>query len=134
VILADVAEQISAQLDTIAGLRSFAFAPDKVAPPAAMVTWPEDITFDQTYQRGCDRMTLGVVVVVARPNDRSALDRLGVYCDGSGPSSVKAVLESGAYSAFDAVTVQSAEFDEFEIGGTIYPGALFRLDIIGDGA
>jgi hypothetical protein len=99
-----------------------------------MVTWPEDITFDQTYVRGADRMTLGVVVVVARPNDRSALDRLGAYCNGSGPSSVKAVLESGAYSAFDVVTVQSAEFDEFEIAGTVYPGVLFRLDIMGHGA
>jgi hypothetical protein len=32
------------------------------------------------------------------------------------------------------VVVQSAEFDAFEIGGTVYPGVLFRLDIMGHGA
>lgn len=133
-ILADVMQDVADQLDTIAELRAFAFPPDTITPPAAMVTWPKDLEFDQTYQRGRDRLTLGVVVVVGRPADRSAVERLGVYCDGSGPASVKEVLEAGTYTTMDVVVVTSIEFADFTIGGTDYPGALFTLDIIGKGA
>lgn len=132
--LQTVMAQVATQLDTIGGLRVYGFPPDSLLPPAAVVSFPEDLTYDQTYQRGVDRMTLPVVVVVGKPNDRSTVERLGKYADGSGPASVKAVVEAGTYTAFDEARVMSVEFDVVTIGGTDYMAALFSLDIAGRGA
>jgi hypothetical protein len=134
VILGDVMQAIADRLDTIDGLRCFGYPQPAVTPPAAIVSYPEKIAFDQTYVRGKDRITLPLVVVVGKAHDRSTRDRVGVYCDGSGTSSVKAVLESGTYTAFDEVVVTDAEFDVVDIAGTDYLAALFNLDIVGAGA
>lgn len=132
--LKDVMDQVAAQVDTITDLRVYPFPPDALAPPAAVVSWPETYDYDATYQRGMDRLTLPVVLVVGKPNDRSTVERLGAYADGNGPKSVKAVVEAGTYTAFEAVRVMSVEFDVVTIGGTDYMAALFSLDIVGKGA
>jgi hypothetical protein len=126
-------DAIANRLDSIDGLRVFAYPPDSVVPPAAIVTYPDDITYDATYARGMDRMTVPVVVAVGRVTDRSTRDRLGAYVDSAGAQSIKAVIESGTYSAFDTVRVMSAEFDVYTIAGTDYMAAIFDLDIAGTG-
>jgi hypothetical protein len=76
--LADVMQAVSDRLDTIAGLRCFAHPPGTVTPPAAVVSYPDKYTFDETYGRGMDRITLPVVVWSAgKVSDRSARDQLG---------------------------------------------------------
>lgn len=132
--LADVMQAVSDRLDTIDGLRCFAYPPATVSPPAAIVSYPHAYTYDETYGRGMDRMTLPVVVVVGKVSDRSARNQLGAYVDGSGAASVKAVLESGTYTAFDSVRVESVEFDVVPIAAIDYMAALFTLDIAGSGA
>lgn len=91
--LADVMDEVAARVDTIDGLRVSAFPPDQVQPPAAVVTYPEEYLFDETYGRGMDRLTLPVIVMVGRVSDRKSRDQLAAYCDGSGARSLKAVLE-----------------------------------------
>lgn len=136
--LADVMDQVGAQLDTIDGLRVSPFPPDQVNPPFAIVTYPEDINFDATYERGADTMTLPVIVGVGKVSDRASRDKLAAYCQGTGATSVKAVLEAGveagAYTAFDSLRVQMAEFDLIKIAAVEYVAATFTLDIIGTGA
>lgn len=132
--LADVMQAVSDRLDTIDGLRCFAYPPGTVSPPAAVVSYPDTYTYDETYGRGMDRLKLPVVVVVGKVSDRSARNQLGAYVDGSGAASVKAVLESGTYTAFDSVRVESVEFDVVTIAGTDYMAGLFTLDIAGSGA
>lgn len=132
--LADVMSQIASRLDTIDGLRVFAYPPDSLQPPAAVVSYPESISFDSTYARGMDRMTLPVVAVVGRVPDRNTATAIAAYANGSGSSSFKYVLETGAYSAFHTVTVTSVEFDVVTIAGTDYMAALFDLDIVGSGS
>lgn len=135
VILKDVMAQIATQLNTITGLRAFGFPIDSATPPAALVSYPEVYEYDATYGRGMDRIRdLPVVVVVGKPHDRSTLELLGKYVDGSGAASVKQVIEAGTYTAFEGVRVTSAEFDVVNIAGTDYMAALFRLDIAGEGA
>jgi hypothetical protein len=131
--LADVMQEVADRLDAIEGLRVHPSPPGKVTPPAAVVSYPETYTFDETYGRGMDRLSLPLVVVVGRPVDRSTRDALAAYCKGSGAASVKAVLESGTYSAFDVLRVESIDFDVVSIGGTEYMAALFTLDIAGSG-
>ena len=132
--LANVMDAISDRLDTIAGLRCFAHPSGSVTPPAAIVSYPETYTFDETYGRGMDRLNLPVVVVVGKVSDRASRDALAAYCNGTGAASVKAVLESGTYSTFHTVRVASIEFDTVTIAGTDYIAALFDLDISGSGS
>jgi hypothetical protein len=105
-----------------------------VTPPAAIVSYPQAYTFDATYGRGMDRLSLPVVVVVGRPTERQTRDNLAVYCNGSGAKSVKAVVESGTYTAFHMVRVEDIEFDVVSIAGTDYMAAVFTLDIAGAGS
>ncbi|HMG43942.1 MAG TPA: hypothetical protein VK611_21595 [Acidimicrobiales bacterium] len=92
--LADVMDDVAARIDTIPGLRVSAFPPDQVQVPAAVVTYPEAYTFDETYGRGMDRLTLPVVVMVGKVSDRKSRDQLAAYMDGSGPQSLKAAIEA----------------------------------------
>lgn len=132
--LDDVMDEVAARLGTIAGLRVFPYPADSVSPPAAIVSYPEKYTFDETYGRGMDRMTLPVVVVVGKPTDRASRDRIAQYCDGAGPASVKAAVEAGKYVACDTVRVTGIEFDVVTVAGTDYLAALFDLDIAGAGS
>ncbi len=132
--LALVMQQVSDRLDTIDGLRCFAYPTGTLSPPGAIVSYPDKIVFDDTYGRGMDRMDLPVVLVVGKPAERTTRDRLAIYCKGSGASSVKAVLESGVYTAFDTLRVVDIDFDTVNISGVDHMAALFTLDIAGQGA
>jgi hypothetical protein len=134
--LADVQDEIAAQLSTIDGLRVTVDPPDKIQPPAAIVAMPDTLDFDQTYGRGSDRMALPVVVLVSGTVSRVARKTLAAYCDGSGAKSLKAVLEAddAGYTAMDSIVVTGIEFDVYQNGGVDYPAAIFNLDITGRGS
>lgn len=132
--LATVMDEVGDRLATIAGLRVYRYPADNVAPPAAVVTYPEQIDYDGAYARGMDRVTLPVVVLVGKVSDRASRDRVAAYCDGSGARSLKAALEAGTYTACDTVRVTGAEFDVVQMAGVDYLSAAFTLDIAGTGA
>lgn len=132
--LADVMQAVADRLDTITGLRVYPYPPDLVQPPAAVVTYPEEYVYDATYGRGMDRMTLPVIVMVGRVSDRASRDAIGAYANGSGASSIKAVVEAGTYTAFDTVRVTGAEFDIVSVAGVEHLAATFTLDIAGPGS
>jgi len=132
--LADVMQAVADRLDTITGLRCFGYPADKITPPAAVVTYPESYDYDSTYNRGMDRMELPVVVLVGKTSDRATRANLARYADGSGAASVKAIVESGTYTAFDTVRVVRVVFDVVTIAGSAYLAATFTLDITGSGA
>lgn len=98
--LADVMDELAARIDTITGLRVHAFPPDNVAVPAAIVTYPDDYNYDQTYGRGSDRLTIPVVVMVGKASDRASRDELSLYANGSGLKSIKAVVEGAGVPTF----------------------------------
>lgn len=130
-----VMQQVADRLDTIAGLRVFAYPPDKPpSAPAAVVTYPGTLTFDGGYNRGMDRLDPTVVALVGKVDTRTARDRIAKYCAGSGVESFKQVLESGEYTAFDTLRVTQVEFDILTIGAVEYLSATFTLDVVGKGA
>jgi hypothetical protein len=133
--LGAVMAEVAARLDTIEGLRVFDHPVDAINPPTAIVSLPE-ITFDLTYGRGCDSYALPVVFAVGKMSDRASVDNLAPYVAGAGEKSVKAVLEDDTepYVAFDALRVQSVDFDVVAWGAIPYLTATFVLEIIGDGA
>jgi hypothetical protein len=133
--LEDVSEEIRTALAAITGLRLPPWGVESVEPPAAIVALPESVDFDETYGRGKDRYPdLSVVVLVAAPEDRASRKALAVYADGSGASSVKAVLEAHTWTTCDSVRVTRADFDVLTFAGSTYLGVIFHLDIIGRGA
>lgn len=132
--VATIMEEIAAQLDTIPGLRAFGWPPGHVSPPAAIVAFPETITYDATYGRGSDTLKLQVVVLVGRPTERQSRDALAQYLNGSGAASVKETLEAGVYDTVDSLRVASADSDVYEQGADKYLAAIFDIDIIGSGA
>jgi hypothetical protein len=128
-----VVEELATRLDTITGLRVHSEPPGTIDPPAAVIAYP-DITYDATYGRGMDRLELPIVLAVGRISDRISRKQVLEYVQGSGASSVKAVVESGTYTAFDTVRVASVVFDVITIAAVDYLAATFTLDIAGQGA
>lgn len=129
--LASVMAALATELDKIDGLRVYGWPADQVAAPAAVVGYPSTYSFDQTFGRGSDRMTIPVFVLVGRVDDRTARDVLGAYVDGSGAKSVKAKVEAGSYSAMDSVRVVDVEFLAVSVGGVEYLAAEFSVDVFG---
>lgn len=136
--LADVMNELATRLrqaPSLAGRTSeFPIPPASVSPPAAIVAYPSHGDFDETYGRGVDRWDGVVVIVVGRPTERQTRDLLGKYIDGSGPESVKALLDAEGYVSCDNVRVAGWDTDTYTINGTDYLTAVFPLDIFGPGA
>lgn len=128
-----VMTEVATRLKTIAGLRVFDHPVDEVQPPTAIVSLPQ-ITFDQTYGRGSDRYNMPVLFVIGKVESRAARNNMAPYVAGSGPKSVKAVLEGFTPVAFDAVRVQGVDFDVVTFGTVEFLTATFLLDIMGSGA
>lgn len=130
-------EAVTVELETaLGGIASLRVATvgDKVVPPAAFITYPATIEFDATYDRGSDTMELQAVVVVGRTVARETRSALAAYCAGSGAASVKAALESYAYTAAEVVTVSHVDFDVQAVAGVDYMAAIFTINITGQGA
>lgn len=132
--LAAVMDQVGDQLAAITGLRVYRYPSDSPQVPAAVVTYPAAYMYDETFGRGSDRITLPVIVLVGRVSDRASRNRIGAYVDGSGPKSVKQVVEAGTYTAFDSVRVTGVEFDIVSVAAVEHLAATFSLDIAGTGA
>lgn len=131
--LSNVMDQIAIQLDTIAGLHVYAYPADSITPPAAIVGYPETITYDVTFGRGVDQIDLPVFVLVERTPDRTARATLAPYLDGSGAESFKAVLKAGTYTAFSTARVRECTIDVITVAGTDYLTGIFGIDITGPG-
>jgi hypothetical protein len=130
-----VAAELGPALATIEGLKVPEWGVQRIHPPAAVITLPDRIDYDDTYGRGSDRIPdLAVVVLVAHPTQPEARRAIAAYTDGSGPKSVKAAVEAYAYTSCDSVRVAWAEFDTVAYAGTDYLAAIFHLDITGKGA
>jgi hypothetical protein len=132
--LGQVMDEVGNALGSIAGLRVFPYSVARVSPPAAVVLWPERIDFDAAMGRGGDRITLPVIVLIGKVDERSARDRLAPLLSSSGPGSVKQVVEDYEAVSWDSVRVVSAVPDSFTSGENTYIGATFTLDIIGKGS
>lgn len=128
-----VLSAIADQLDTISGLRVYDYPIGSMVVPAAVVGYPETITFDVSMGRGQDQIEIPVAVLAGKVSDRTAMDVLGPFLDGSGSSSVKAVLEAknGTWTGLARVRVRSATVDTAVVGSVEYLAAMFTLDVYG---
>lgn len=122
--------------DTIEGLkgRTFAHPVDNMQPPAVVVSYPDDYSFDVNLGRGADRMTVPVVLFVPKVVGRAARDEVDELMSGSGSRSLKEAIDNfDQGSAYDVATVQSAEFDIIPYGAIEYLAVTVFVDVVGSG-
>ena len=131
--LETVAQELSDQLGTILSGRSTPYAPDTGSPPFGYV-FGQDAEPHQSYANGLTRLKCSVTVAVAKVPLEVAFKALSGYMSDTGDTSVKACLEGGTYTAFDTIIVTRSIVGEVNIGGVLYKGAQFDLDITGTGA
>lgn len=135
-IIADVMDALANAVRIIPDLKEQTYAwPNENPPePSAIVTYPEDLDYDQTGARGSDEISIDVVVLVGVLWDEATRDRVSKYANGSGVSSVKTTIENFATSAWDSVRVERATFETQDHAGITHLAAIFTCDIIGPGS
>lgn len=129
--VAAVQKEIGQALGTIPGLRVSDYTAQRITPPAAIVAWPSEVTFDETFGRGADSMTLEVFVVVGAVDARASRDTLAEYLNTSGPKSVKNVVDGFGYASCDSIRVTNAKVETLQISDVDYLAAIFELHIFG---
>lgn len=136
--LYDVAGEVLTRLDTIVGLRVAGWG-DRAKMPVGLVALPETGIFDETYGRAADRYPdLPVCICLPNPTSRGVLAELSAYTAGSGPKSVKQVLDStdaDPYAACDTFRVKEWSIsDETTYDGVPCLTVIFYCDVFGEGA
>jgi hypothetical protein len=128
-----VMDEMADRLRTITGLRVHEWPLGTATPPAAIVAYPSECQYDQTYGNGIEALTISVVVLVGRPSDRSTRTELSAYMRATGASSVKSALESGTPVAFDTIVVTGVVSDIYELAAVSYLAAIFTCELFGPG-
>lgn len=127
-IMAGIAEQ----LDTITGLRVYAYPPDSIAVPAAVVAFPDTVEYDTTMARGADRVVVPVHVLVGKVSDRASSPALTTYMAGEGLGSVKTAIEADKTLSGEAQTtrVTEAAVSVIALAGVDYLAATFQVEVV----
>jgi hypothetical protein len=131
-MLDQIFQALGDKLDGISGLRVYRYIPDQVAVPAAIVQWPTDIYYDQTFG-GLVKYMFRVMVVVGTASDRASTPALASYINATGPTSVKEVLEvdDTLGDLVDHTTVVKASgVGNYSFAGTDYLGCVFDVEVV----
>lgn len=127
-----VMQEISDMLDEIEGLNVYNWNTDNISSvPAAVVSLPQDIDYNNTYGGLADTARLEILVLVARNNMRAASKSLAEFISRGNPKSVYDNVDSKYvdYDSADIVTVTKAEPDIFRVSGVDYLGAAFTVNV-----
>ena len=77
---------------------------------------------------------LTFAMVSGKVTDQTTRDRLAAWAAGSGPQSVKQLLEQHRWTSCDDLTITSCTFEIETISDIDYLAAVFSADVIGKGA
>lgn len=131
--IGNIMDQLGTALSSISGLRVSPYHVDRISPPAAIVGWPDPITYDATLGRGSDTLMLPVFVLVGTIDQRTSRNLLATYLDGSGIKSVKAAIDNHTFTACHFARVSSARVEAMSVAGVDYLGAVFDVELTGSG-
>jgi len=139
--LADAARAVVLP-DGIAKLTCSGYVPDSVIAPHFFVAEYEQ-DFDKVMARGLDELVFTSRVLVARTDDQFAQRVLDGMLSGSGPASLKEVIEvargaPGEYAlgglAHDLHVMRVQGYRWYEHAGATYVGAELMIKVIGEGS
>lgn len=124
-----IMDALGVRLATIAGLRVSDYVPKTVAVPAAIVGYPEEVTYDETYGGGADSTVIPVTVLVGTVTDRVARDDLATYIARAGTKSIKAAVDGNLGGAVHDARVAKVKVEAITFNGVEYLGATFRVEV-----
>lgn len=124
-----IMDAVGVRLRTIGDLRVYDYPPEAVAAPAAVVGFPDQIRYDQTFAGGVHALTMTITVMVSGVSDRASRDALSAYADSTGGRSVKAAVDGTLDGAVKDACVGPADFITVEVGGVGYPAASFTVEV-----
>ena len=127
----NVRAELATALDTISGLRCYAYVPDSISVPAAIIGMGA-VQYDETLA-GSMTASFVVTVAVGRSDMRSSQTKINDYVQATGATSIKAAVESDPTlnGTVSSVTVMSATPpSEFTMGETSYLSVQFEIEAI----
>jgi hypothetical protein len=139
--LADAARAVVLP-DGISKLTCSGYVPDSVIAPHFFVAEYEQ-DFDKVMARGLDELVFTSRVLVSRTDDQFAQRVLDGMLSGSGPASLKEVIEvargaPGEYAlgglAHDLHVMRVQGYRWYEHAGATYVGAELMIKVIGEGS
>lgn len=113
------------ELLTVPGLNVYSYVPGNPDVPAAVLDFPEEVTYDSTYGRGSDTAEFPVGLIVGRVDEESARTALGGYM-----VSVKAAVDGNLGGVVDSARVKSASVLRLSFAGVEYLSAIFIVEVI----
>jgi hypothetical protein len=138
-ILEDVMDEIGERLDTIPGLRVSPYDDDadEVQLPAGLISLPPSVDYSKTFNMmggatsGMVEQDLLITILVSLVDSRIRRKEIAPYADTTGSKSVKRVLESGTYTAFDTITIYKGNFTILTIADNTYKAFIVTGKIAG---
>ena len=131
--LSSIRSGLSTRLATISGLSVYAFVPDSIEPPTALVGVMSSVDYDSTMSRGSDSYEIPLYLYVSRVDAELSQDSLDEFLAGSGSSSIKQAIEGdstlgGVVSS--ARVVEASNYGVYTINSIDYLGVEFSVEII----
>ncbi len=136
-VIRAVLDEIAGKMAAIPGVVAYAWDKSKITTtPAVLVGLPDRTQYRTQYSRRGQKLTVTLIVLVGKANDRSAQNNLLPFMENSGPLSVFGAVDSEftTYTTCDDVTVVECEPDVYINAGTHYLGAEFTIDVTATGA
>jgi hypothetical protein len=131
--LADIRSGLGDNLGTISAIRVYEEVPDNPALPCAVVELQE-VSYDQSFQRGLTDYTFIIYLIVVRSTERRAQQKLDQFID-AGARSVKSAIEADKSlggSAFDVRVTELRDIGETTIGDIQYMAAKFAVTVLAE--
>ena len=130
--ITELREGIAANLATIPGLRTAPTIPDNPNPPIAIVQLSR-VQYHQDFKRGMTEYNFAVQVVVGRVDERSAQQRLDLYCSSTGDYAIGLAVESDRTlggKAFDCIVTEMTNYGSVLISDVTYLAAEFNVRVL----
>lgn len=132
--LDDVMDEIAEVINKITGLNVEGYPAPTITAPAGYVSYPREIQFDQTYQRGSDVFVdLPAVLLAGEPTAKSSRDLAAQWASGDGARSLRKHMAEHTWSSCDDVQPSTGEFDVEIIAGVAYLAVIFKCHVEGPG-
>lgn len=131
-----ILDEITDKMSALPGVVAYAWDKSKITTtPAVLVGLPDRAQYRTSYSRRGKRLTVTVIVLVGKADDRAAQNNLLPFMENAGPMSVFLTLDSEFtdYTTCDDVTVVECEPDVFINSGIHYLGAEFTIDVTATG-
>ncbi len=111
-------------------LRASETIPDTPNVPVAVISL-DQVSYDQTFQRGMSEYVFLISVLAGRVSERHAQARLDSYID-PGSQTIKTAIESDKTlggTVFDVRVTEMSNIGAVSLGETVYLGADFRVEV-----